>query len=267
MLRKYGFPVVCVFLILFAGCIATQSDMDIVEKKVTYVEDDLFAASEAIAERFKRSDDETNRRFADVQEKLDELSKERASLAEDISAVNSEIRKLSGKIDETGYKLSEQVKAERDINQKTDFEIRRDIDGLKKTYTDIITSIASLNTSLTAIQGDILSVNKSQVAIAETLNRLSADMIKIEERISSTEQKMNANMQIFLDELTRQESEIFYLRNVVDKPVAPEKTYVVKSGDSLGALAQRFNTTIDAIRKANNLKDNVIHPGQKLVLP
>lgn len=262
MRRNCGFPVFCLFLVLLAGCIATQSDMDVVEKKVTYVEDDLYAASEATADRFKKFENETSA----INLKLEELSKERASLAEDISSVNSEIRKLSGKIDETEYKLSEQIKAERDINQKTDFEIRRDIDGLKKTYTDIITSISSLNTNLTVMQNDILSVNKSQVAIAETLNRLSADMIKLEERISTTEQKINANMQIFLDELTRQESEIFYLKNITAAPSAG-KSYVVKSGDSLGALAEKFNTTIDALKKANKLKDNVIHPGQKLILP
>lgn len=266
MQRNYGFPVICICLILLAGCVATQSDVDIVEKKVTYVEDDLYAASEAIADRFKKSEEETNRKLAEVDAKLDEIAKERASLSEDIFSVNSEIRKLSGKIDETGYKLEEQIKAEREINQKTDFEIRRDIDGLKKTYTDIITSISSLNTNLTAMQNDILSVNRAQVAIAETLNRLSADMIKIEERISANEQKMNANMQVFLDELTRQESDIFYLKNITAPPPAI-KNYVVKSGDSLGALAEKFNTTVDALKKANKLKDDVIHPGQKLILP
>ncbi|MBN1445421.1 MAG: LysM peptidoglycan-binding domain-containing protein [Candidatus Omnitrophica bacterium] len=116
------------------------------------------------------------------------------------------------------------------------------------------------------MQNDILSVNRAQVAIAETLNRLSADMIKIEERISANEQKMNANMQVFLDELTRQESDIFYLKNITAPPPAI-KNYVVKSGDSLGALAEKFNTTVDALKKANKLKDDVIHPGQKLILP
>ncbi len=292
MQKKFGFPIIfsgC--LLLLAGCVATQSDVQGVKEKVTYVEGDLYAASEAIAGRFKQSEEETNRKFSDISARLDNISKEEASLAEDISSINNEIKKIYGGIDEVGYKFSEQLKAERDINQKTDFEIRRDIDGLKKTYADIITSIASLNTNLSAMQKDILSVNKSQVTIAEGLNRLSADfardIAKMEERIAAlegkiaaTDQKIDANMQVFLDELTRQESEIFYMKNQLEDSKssagktssatadkAGEKSYTVKSGDSLGRLAERFKTTVDALKKANNLKTETIYPGQKLIIP
>ncbi len=40
--------------------------------------------------------------------------------------------------------------------------------------------------------------------------------------------------------------------------------YTVKSGDSLYAIAKRFNTTVELIKKMNFLKGDVIHPGQKL---
>ncbi|MDD4957211.1 MAG: L,D-transpeptidase family protein [Candidatus Omnitrophica bacterium] len=40
--------------------------------------------------------------------------------------------------------------------------------------------------------------------------------------------------------------------------------YVVKSGDSLFAIARRFGTTIDLIKMVNGLQGDVIHPGQKL---
>jgi len=288
MQKKFGFPIIlsgC--LLLLAGCVATQSDVQGVKEKVTYVEGDLYATSEAIAGRFKQSEEETNRKFSDVSARLDDIKKEEASLAEEISSINNEIKKIYGSIDEAGYKFSEQLKAEREINEKTDLEIRRDIDGLKKTYTDIITSIASLNTNLSAMQKDVLSVNKSQVTIAESLNKLSADIAKMEERISAlegritaTDQKIDANMQVFLDELTRQESEIFYMKNQLEdsktgagktSPAtadkAGEKSYTVKTGDSLGGLAERFKTTVDALKKANNIKTETIYPGQKLIIP
>jgi LysM repeat protein len=45
-------------------------------------------------------------------------------------------------------------------------------------------------------------------------------------------------------------------------------TYTVQAGDSLFSLAQRFNTTIDAIVEANNLTNpNSLAVGQQLIIP
>ncbi len=43
--------------------------------------------------------------------------------------------------------------------------------------------------------------------------------------------------------------------------------YVVKSGDNLGAISQRFRTTTDVIRSSNNLRGNLIRVGQTLMIP
>jgi putative chitinase len=45
-------------------------------------------------------------------------------------------------------------------------------------------------------------------------------------------------------------------------------TYSVRSGDTLGALARRFNTSVDKIAKANGIANpNKIYAGQKLSIP
>jgi LysM repeat protein len=46
-----------------------------------------------------------------------------------------------------------------------------------------------------------------------------------------------------------------------------EFEYVVKTGDTLWGLAQRFGTTVDAIRAKNGLAGNVIYKDQDLVIP
>lgn len=52
--------------------------------------------------------------------------------------------------------------------------------------------------------------------------------------------------------------------------VAPgeQQIYVVQAGDSLGAIAQRFHVTMDAIMAANQIKDpNFLFSGQQLKIP
>ena len=44
-------------------------------------------------------------------------------------------------------------------------------------------------------------------------------------------------------------------------------TYIVKSGDSLYAIAQLFGSNVDSIKKANNLATNTIYPNQILYIP
>jgi len=46
------------------------------------------------------------------------------------------------------------------------------------------------------------------------------------------------------------------------------QTYVVESGDTLSAIAARFDTTVRAIVRANDLTDpDVIDVGQELTIP
>ena len=43
--------------------------------------------------------------------------------------------------------------------------------------------------------------------------------------------------------------------------------YIVKSGDSLWSIAQKYNTTINALMQANNLTSSVLQVGERLIIP
>ena len=43
-------------------------------------------------------------------------------------------------------------------------------------------------------------------------------------------------------------------------------TYIVKSGDNLYSIARKFNTNVDDLKKLNNLTNNTLSIGQKLVI-
>ena len=51
-----------------------------------------------------------------------------------------------------------------------------------------------------------------------------------------------------------------------DLPGSQKKDYIVQRGDSLLAIANRQQTTVDFIMRANNLVNTAIHPGDRLMV-
>ena len=51
------------------------------------------------------------------------------------------------------------------------------------------------------------------------------------------------------------------------KPKSKSGSYTVKSGDSLERIAKHSGTSVSAIKKANGMSGELIHPGQTLVVP
>jgi len=55
--------------------------------------------------------------------------------------------------------------------------------------------------------------------------------------------------------------------NVKNEDNLNENIYIVKSGDTLYDIAQRFNTTVNQIKTLNNLLNNTLTIGQQLIIP
>ena len=64
----------------------------------------------------------------------------------------------------------------------------------------------------------------------------------------------------------QKEYEDLNMNILFSKTPVPDKTIMheVKTGDTLGKLAKKYNTTVEFIKKSNNLKSDVIRIGQKL---
>ena len=52
-----------------------------------------------------------------------------------------------------------------------------------------------------------------------------------------------------------------------EKPSGPTNFYIVQKGDSLWSIAKKFNTTVDELKKLNNLKNEVLNIGDQLIVP
>lgn len=51
-----------------------------------------------------------------------------------------------------------------------------------------------------------------------------------------------------------------------EEKVAPTE-YTILSGDTLAAVARRFETTVEDLQAANNIRNHLIFPGQKVMIP
>nr|WP_252187812.1 D-alanyl-D-alanine carboxypeptidase family protein [Anaeromonas frigoriresistens] len=55
--------------------------------------------------------------------------------------------------------------------------------------------------------------------------------------------------------------------NVEKAQIQQDEAYIVKSGDTLYKIANKFGVDIGELKEINNLSNNMIYPGQKLIIP
>ena len=53
----------------------------------------------------------------------------------------------------------------------------------------------------------------------------------------------------------------------ITKPIVLNETYIVKQGDSLYSIAKKFNTTVNELKRLNNLDSNLLNINQILLIP
>ena len=69
-----------------------------------------------------------------------------------------------------------------------------------------------------------------------------------------------------LNNLTSNNLTIGQILKIPQSTTENTKTYIVQKGDSLYSIAKKFNTTVDSIKRKNNLTSNILQIGQKLII-
>lgn len=107
-------------------------------------------------------------------------------------------------------------------------------------------------TSITTIDY-IVTKGDSLYAIAKRYNTTVKDIVKLNNLTNNT--------------LAIGQQLIIPISDEVTEPEVTYKNYVVQKGDSLYSIATKNNTTVDEIKKINNLTSNMLSIGQVLKLP
>ena len=77
-----------------------------------------------------------------------------------------------------------------------------------------------------------------------------------------------------IDTFIRRPIQMKMITDIAFSPISEEEMeklpgivgYVVKNGDNLWSLAKQYMTTIDGIREVNQLENDTIKPGEKLLI-
>ena len=77
--------------------------------------------------------------------------------------------------------------------------------------------------------------------------------------------KLNQNWRKYAEATVKAVTE--YMGYTYKPATLTSGSYTVKSGDTLYSIARNFNTTVDAIKTANNLTSNILTIGQNLKIP
>ena len=133
------------------------------------------------------------------------------------------------------------------------------------TYINTIMSIINTNnlTKYDNVEDVENSVNNSNYIeyIVKSGDTLSA----IAQKYNTTYQKIAQDNNIENPNLIYPNQKLKIYTNVSQE--TNEIIYIVKSGDTLSAIAQKYNTTYQKIAKDNNISNpNLIYPNQKLVI-
>jgi len=250
-----------------SATIGTKDEIDILKEQVNQLKDSLTAIEKTTEEEIK---------------KLEKISSEdRASFSENIKDLSEQIRSFLGKLNEVENKLYETIEQEKKEQEGKNIEFRRDIESSKKFQNDLLVSLSSFNQNISTLQNELLNIKKSQIEITNAIEKIYERIAKVESSFEEQKNGFNQKIEVLLNEIVRQESEIFLLKakipeqiekKAISKTVTSEVKeemieYIVKAGDTLTTIGEKFNVSVETLQKINNLKGTTISIGQKLKIP
>ena len=130
------------------------------------------------------------------------------------------------------------------------------------TSVDNIKSINNITTDSLAIGQIIKLPSTSNVASDTYIVKKGDSLYSIARTYNTSVDKLKE-----INNLTSNALAIGQVLKLPSSNASENVVYTVKKGDSLYSIAREYGTTVDAIKKLNNITSNTLSIGQKLLLP
>jgi predicted nucleic acid-binding Zn-ribbon protein len=203
--------------------------------------------------------------YVDRQNKtlIDELTRQES----EIFGVKRETFYIKGDLKDIFSRISQNISG-----------LNRDIENLKKNYNDLLISMTSSLKVLSNFNEEILNLKNSYNNINQNLDVLTKEMEVLKRENELIKKVMDENNKVILNEILRHEKEILKIKegiagetqiveNTGIKKVDSPRVYIVQKGDFLFKIAEMFKVDYKELKRINNLKSDIIYPGQKLIIP
>lgn len=155
-----------------------------------------------------------------------------------------EMQRVSGQVDVL------QNNQEELVNRMGKFEqAREEIENLKAEIAGLRATVEELKRQLSAQRGEI---------VRDLMNRMDAAEKERNRREKEREKEQKARLPPPPPPSSSSHSKDYN---------GPTKTYTVVGGDTLSMIAEAFHTKVSVLKSLNNLKNDNLRIGQKLVVP
>ncbi|HOJ30730.1 MAG TPA: LysM peptidoglycan-binding domain-containing protein [bacterium] len=253
------------------------------------MKDDVSILKEEIEQKLAANETTSSNRFQEVNTRIEQLQQtqeqQQASLLKLAEGLKTQVNDLKIAFDDSAQNQGKEFELFKKNQNEKNNQFTQDIETLRKSQNDLIKTSVSLTDSMVNYQKDLLGVKTSMQQIATEIDALSTKKYVQKEEIENTKkeiyQQIQQMQQVLVSEITRQESEIFALKqalktlessrkieNTPPTKESAEKTYhIVKKGETLSSIAKKYGTTMKKIKEANNMKTDIVTTGQKLLIP
>ena len=139
------------------------------------------------------------------------------------------------------------------------------VNRLRAEVEDLQFRQQNMQEDLAKIQTDLQELRRSASGTVS-----AGDIQALEARIQALDAARQKDKQVILDTLARELASISTTR-IVTKPAATApsdtKEHVVQKGENLTSIAKQYGVSVEDLKKTNNLPDDKIRVGQKLLIP
>ena len=147
---------------------------------------------------------------------------------------------------------------------------------------DTLYSIATKNNTTVDLIKELNNLNTNTLSIGQILKLPSTEIIEIPETITYKVKKGDTLYSIAktydttvdaIKKLNNLTSNTLTINTTLQIPTSKTietptttKTHIVEPGDTLYSLARKYNTTVDNIKRLNNLQTNLLTVGQQILI-
>ncbi|MCM8788375.1 MAG: LysM peptidoglycan-binding domain-containing protein [Candidatus Omnitrophica bacterium] len=274
MRKLRDFLILLLPFFIFTGCTTIVS------------REDLDAFKTEIGQKLEVLENNSLKNSKEVNESINNLKQLHQQQQETIMDVAEEsrnrIQELKIAIDDISQSQRREFEFFKKNQEEKNLQFSQDIDTIRKSQNELIRTSASLTDSMVNIQKDLLALKTSMQQVASEFDAINNKKLVDEAEILKLKKYYDGQIEILLNEIVRQESEIFMLKQSYGKKqisqegedVQPEskgksiaKYHIVKKGETISGIAKRYNITNQELRAINKLKSDTITIGQKLIIP